>query len=144
MPIPLSDDIKHLIDGRNFAHVATIMSDGSPHSAPVWVGREGDRIFIVTEEKSLKTRNTRRDPRLAISIVDTDNPYIEAQMRGRVTEWRPDTDLTYTDQVSKKYVGQAWPYREMAAVALFIEIDKAHYERQPFDHVPLDGAKKRA
>jgi PPOX class probable F420-dependent enzyme len=144
MSIPLSDDIKRLIDGRNFAHLATVMSDGSPQSAPVWVGREGERIIVVTEEKSLKARNTRRDPRVAISIVDTENPYIEAQMRGRVAEWRPDTNLAYTDLISQKYVGQTWPYRETVAVALFIEVDKAHYEKQPFEHVPLGSQKKPA
>jgi hypothetical protein len=52
---------------------------------------------------------------------------------------RPDTNLVYIDLISKKYVGQAWPYREMVAVALFIEIDKAHYEKQPFDHLPLNA-----
>ena len=52
---------------------------------------------------------------------------------------RPDTNLAYTDLMSKKYVGQARPYRERVAVALFIEIDKAHYERQPFDHLPLNA-----
>ncbi|HME97687.1 MAG TPA: pyridoxamine 5'-phosphate oxidase family protein, partial [Methylomirabilota bacterium] len=41
MPMPLSDDVKQLLDGPNFAHLATLMSDGSPQSAPVWVTREG-------------------------------------------------------------------------------------------------------
>src|SRR6266704_1088328 len=93
MAIALPDTVTRLLDGRNFAHLATIMSDGSPHCAPVWVGREGDRIIICTDEDSVKGRNTRRDPRVAISIVDVaisivdmDDPYSEAQLRGRVTE----------------------------------------------------------
>ncbi|MGD0598991.1 MAG: pyridoxamine 5'-phosphate oxidase family protein, partial [Terriglobales bacterium] len=52
MVIPLSDEIRALLDGPNFAHLATLMPDGSPQSAPVWVGREGDRILICTGEGS--------------------------------------------------------------------------------------------
>jgi PPOX class probable F420-dependent enzyme len=75
MAIPLSNEIRALLDGRNFAHLATLMPDGSPQSAPVWVGREGDRILICTGEGSLKAKNTRRDPRVALSIIDFHDPY---------------------------------------------------------------------
>ena len=74
MGIVLSDEIKRLLDGPNFAHLATLLPDGSPQSAPVWVSREGDRILIGTSESSLKGKNTRRDPRVALSIVDFHNP----------------------------------------------------------------------
>ena len=83
MAITLTDDVKRLFDGPNFAHLATVMPDGSPQSAPVWVTREGDRILVGTGEGSLKAKNTRRDPRVALSIVDGTNPYVEAQIRGR-------------------------------------------------------------
>lgn len=65
----LSADVVRLIDGRNFAHLATLLADGSPHSAPVWIGREGDLLFIATDKSSGKGRNTQRDPRVAISLV---------------------------------------------------------------------------
>src|SRR6266849_2209781 len=83
MSAPLSAEAKALIDRPNFAHLATLMADGSPHSVPVWVGREGDRLVVCTSEGSLKGRNTRRDPRVALSIVDLHNPYEEVQLRGR-------------------------------------------------------------
>ena len=83
MPVSLSPEAKALIDRPNFAHLATLMEDGSPQSVPVWVGREGDRLFVCTGEGSLKARNTRRDPRVALSIVDFHNPYEEVQLRGR-------------------------------------------------------------
>jgi len=86
MPIPLSNEVKALVDGPNSAHLATLMPDGSPQCAPVWVDREGDRILICTGEGSLKAKNTRRDPRVALSIVDFHDPYEEAQLRGRVVE----------------------------------------------------------
>ena len=82
MPITLSDEIRALLDAPNFAHLATLMPDGSPQSVPIWV-REGDRILICTGEGSLKAKNTRRDPRVSLSIVDFHDPYKEAQLRGR-------------------------------------------------------------
>ena len=64
MSTPLSNEIRALLDAPNFAHLATLMPDSSPQSAPVWVGREGDHILICTAEASLKAKNPRRDPRV--------------------------------------------------------------------------------
>src|ERR1700722_3309260 len=86
MPAVLSPDTKKLIDRPNFAHLATLMPDGSPLSTPVWIGREGDYIVICTGENSLKGKNTRHDPRVALSIIDFDDPYAEVQIRGHVIE----------------------------------------------------------
>src|SRR5437870_9949553 len=107
MAAPLSAETKALIDRPNFAHLATLMADGSPHSVPVWVGREGDRLVVCTSEGSLKGRNTRRDPRVALSIVDLHNPYEEVQLCGRVVERRPDPDLKIMDPVSHNHDGSA-------------------------------------
>ena len=137
MASALSDDVKKLIDGPNFAHLATIMADGSPQSAPVWVLREGDRILIGTSEGSLKGRNTRRDPRVALSIVDFADPYREAQLRGRVVERRPDPTFTIKDVTSHKYTGKPFPWRNPEGrVVLVIEVDKARYVKLPFEHTP--------
>lgn len=137
MGVPLSDELKGLIDRPNFAHLATLMSDGSPHNAPVWIAREGDRLLICTEATSLKGKNTQRDPRVAISIVDFHDPYSEAQMRGHVIELRPDPQLKHYDLMSQKYIGKPWPYRnEKAPIVLVIEIGKAKYSKQPFEHSP--------
>jgi PPOX class probable F420-dependent enzyme len=137
MGIPLSDDLRKLIDRPNFAHLATLMPDGSPHSAPVWIARDGDLVLICTEATSIKGKNTLRDPRLSISVVDFRDPYIVAQMRGRVIERRPDPQLKYYDLLSQKYIGKPWPYRnEASPIVLVIEIAKAKYEKQPFEHTP--------
>jgi PPOX class probable F420-dependent enzyme len=137
MPAPLSPEARGLVDRPNFAHLATLVGDGSPLSTPVWVGREGDRLLVCTNERSLKARNTRRDPRVALSIVDLDNPYEELQVRGRVVERRPDPDLEIMDPVSHKYTGKPFPMRSPEGrVALVIEIDKARYTKLPFVHTP--------
>lgn len=62
--------------------LATLLADGSSDSAPVWIGREGDRLFVATDDNSVKGRNTQRDPRVAISLVDLDDPYREHRFAG--------------------------------------------------------------
>ena len=138
MSVSLSTEAKVLIDRPNFAHLATLMSDGSPHSVPVWVGREGDRLLVCTSEGSLKGRNTRRDGRVALSIVDFHNPYEEAQLRGRVVERRPDPDLKIMDPVSHKYIGKPFPMRGNPdqRVVLVIAVERARYQVLPFAHTP--------
>jgi PPOX class probable F420-dependent enzyme len=133
----LSPEIQQLIDSPNFAHLATLMPDGSPQSVPVWVGRDGHRIVVCTGEGSLKARNTRRDPRVALSIVDLHDPYKETQIRGRVVERRPDPALKVMDPISHKYTGKPFPMRNPEGrVALVIEVEKARYAKLPFEHTP--------
>jgi PPOX class probable F420-dependent enzyme len=137
MAVTLSENAKKLIDRPNFAHLATLMPDGSPQSVPVWIGREGDHIVVCTGEGSLKARNTRRDPRVALSIVDFANPYEEAQIRGRVIERRPDTELKVLDPISHKYTGKPFPMRSPEGrVALIIDVEKERYAKLPFEHTP--------
>jgi PPOX class probable F420-dependent enzyme len=141
MATTLSPDIRALLDGPNVAHLSTLMPDGSPQCAPVWVSREGDRVLIATSEGSLKARNSRRDPRVALSIVDVRDPYSEAQLRGRVVERRPDGDLGTMDPISRKYTGRPFPWRSPEGrVVLVIEIDRARYTKLPFTHTPPGGA----
>jgi len=137
MSVTLSPEVKQLVDRPNFAHLATLMPDGSPNATPVWVGRDGDRLIICTGESSLKAKNTRRDPRLALSIVDFTNPYEEVQIRGRVVERRPDPELKMMDPISHKYTGKPFPMRgPEGRVALIVEVDRARYTKLPFEHTP--------
>ena len=139
MAIQLSSEIKALLDRPNFAHLATLMEDGSPQSVPVWVGREEDRVLICTGEGSLKAKNMMRDPRVAISVVDFRDPYQEAQLRGRVVERRSDSELRYMDPISHKYTGKPFPFRKPEGrVVLVIEFERARYTKLPFEHTPPD------
>lgn len=104
---------------------------------PVWVGREREHLLICTGENSLKARNTRRDPRIALSIIDFHDPYREVQIRGRVVERRPDGDCKYIDVISRKYTGKPFPFRQPEGrIALVIEIEKARFTKLPFEHTP--------
>lgn len=114
-------------------HVATTLPDGGPHSVPVWVLREGDRIAFFTQTASRKARNLERDPRVAISVVDSANPYRSAHLRGRVAE-RLDGDeaLAVIDRLSEKYTGAPFPMR--SGVVYWVEIERARLVELPFSH----------
>lgn len=134
----LSEEIKALVRGANFAHLATLMRDGWPQVDPVWMGLEGDSILVCTGEGALKAKNTRRDTRVGLSVVATDNPYQEAQIRGRVVERRGDPDLSVIDRLARKYTGKPFPFRDKPAerVVLVIAVERARYIELPFIHAP--------
>jgi PPOX class probable F420-dependent enzyme len=134
----LSTDIQALVRGANFGHLATLMRDGAPHVDPVWVDLEGNNILICSGTGSLKAKNTKRDPRVALSVIATDNPYKEAQLRGRVVEQRPDPDFIVIDRISRKYTSKPFPWRDKPAerLVLVIAVDHARYLTLPFVHTP--------
>ncbi|TMF81896.1 MAG: PPOX class F420-dependent oxidoreductase [Chloroflexi bacterium] len=121
----LPGEVRVLLDGPNVAHVATVLPDGGPHSVPVWIGLEGDRIVFLTSPGSRKARNLERDPRVAISITDRNQPHTMAQVRGRVVE-RIEGDAAWTiiDRLSHKYIGQPYPLR-MDRVVFLVAPERA-------------------
>ena len=127
MPATLSQGIKKLFQEPNYAHVATLMADGSPQVTPVWVDIEGDRILVNTSEGRAKPRNVRRDPRVAISIVKQDNPYSSAYIRGRVAEMRHEGAKEHIDKLAKKYLGQdTYPYLQPGEQRVIMVIEPEH------------------
>lgn len=115
----LSDAVRALFEGSNYGHVATVLPDGAPHSVPVWIGLEGNRIAFLTDPTSRKARNLAHDPRVAISVTDHERPYAMAQVRGRISE-RLEGEAAWTiiDRISHKYTGQPYPLRTDRVVFL--------------------------
>jgi PPOX class probable F420-dependent enzyme len=121
----LPDDVRALFDGPNYAHVATLLPDGGPHTVPVWVALEGDRIAFQTGPSSRKARNLEHDPRVAISITDRDHPFTMAEVRGRVAErLEGDAAFKVIDRISHKYTGGPYPLRS-GRVAFLVEPEHA-------------------
>ena len=127
----LSDDVRALLEARNIVHLATVRPDGSPHSVPVWAAIEEGKIAFFTQPTSRKARNVEREPRVALSIVDQDNPYRMAQVRGRVVETREgDAALEIMDRMSRRYTGEDFPMR--TGVVFLIEPERAFSMTLPF------------
>jgi PPOX class probable F420-dependent enzyme len=109
------------------------MPDGSPHSVPIWAIYEDGRIGFFTQRRSRKARNIARDDRVAISVVDSENPYRNAQVRGRVTETVDgDEALEIIDRISQYYVGHPFPMR--SGTVYWVEPEVAHFTELPFRH----------
>jgi PPOX class probable F420-dependent enzyme len=126
-----------VLDGRNFGHVASVLPDGGPHSVPVWIATEGDRIVFFTQSGSRKAQNLERDPRVAISVVDGTNPYRTVQLRGRVVERRTgDPAEEVIERLARKFTGEPFPWRSPNSILYVVEVERAHLTELPFVHQP--------
>jgi PPOX class probable F420-dependent enzyme len=115
----LPDDVRALFEAPNVAHLATLMPDGSPHSVPLWVDMEGDRIAFLASRSTRKARNLARDQRLALSVAARDQPFTMASVRGRLAEVLDgDRAWEIIDRIAQKYIGQPYPERSDRVVFL--------------------------
>jgi PPOX class probable F420-dependent enzyme len=114
---------RELIEGKNFASLATLMPDGSPQVSPVWVDHEGEVILVNTAEGRVKTKNVTRDPRVAISIFDQNDPYRKVLIRGSVIEVTKKGAEDHIDRMAMKYRGLAkYPWRQPGVSRVLIRV----------------------
>ena len=131
----LPADVRALFEGPNYGHLATVLPSGAPHSVPVWTGMEGEHVVFFTQPASRKARNLARDPRVAFSITDHEQPYRMAQVRGRVVSTvEGDPALEIIDRLAVKYTGAPFPMR--SGVVFLIEPETVHAMTLPFEHAP--------
>jgi PPOX class probable F420-dependent enzyme len=126
MGISLSDATRTLLDGRNFAVLATVNPDGSPQSSVMWLGRDDDDVLFSTVAGRRKHRNMQRDPRISVSVWDAEDPYSYVELRGRVT-MTEDVGRQVDTQLSWKYDGKDPDPDVPGAVRLVVRlvVDKA-------------------
>jgi PPOX class probable F420-dependent enzyme len=127
MALELTAAQKSLIDGKNFAHVATIFPSGAVQVNPVWVDRDGDRVVINSAEGRAKVTNLRSDPRITLEISNAENPYEYLELRGRVVEMTSDGAEQHIDALAKKYMDlDEYPLRKEGEVRvkIVVEVEK--------------------
>ena len=105
MSISLSDGTVALLDGKNYAVLATINPDGSPQTSVLWVGRDGGDLLFSTVEGRVKHRNMLRDPRVSVTVIDSADPENYVELRGRVS-MTLDVARQFDTQLSWKYDGR--------------------------------------
>ncbi len=112
-----------LTQKRAFAHLATLMPDGSPQVTPVWFDWDGETVRVNSARGRQKDRNMRRAAHVALSIQDPDNPYRYLAMRGVVTEVTEEGADAHIDSLAKKYLGvDSYPYRQPGEVRVIYKI----------------------
>jgi len=116
-----------LFQKKAFAHLATLMPDGQPQVTPVWVDFDGRFVIINTAEGRQKDKNLQRDKRVALSIIDPDNPYRYLEVRGRVAERSRNGADANIDALAKKYLGKdKYPFRQPNEVRVIYKIEPQH------------------
>jgi PPOX class probable F420-dependent enzyme len=123
MATSISPGFKKLLSEPAFAEIATLMEDGSPQITQVWVDTDGEHILINTAENRQKTRNVRRDPRVAVNVVDPNNAWRLASVRGKVVDVTTEGSDDLIDRLAKKYLGQEkYPNRRADEVRVTLKI----------------------
>jgi len=119
----LNEEDKALLRAKNFATLATLMPDGSPQASVVWIDVDGDTVIVNSAEGRTKTENVRRDPRVAISLFDRDDPYRQLMILGRVTEMLWDGADESIDALAKKYLdADSYPGRRAGEQRVILRI----------------------
>jgi len=123
MATNIPQSFKDLFDKKAFAHLATLMPDGSPQVTPVWCDFDGALVWINSAKGRVKDKNMRRDKRVALSIQDPDNAYRYMEIRGQVAEITEDGADAHIDRLAKKYLGKdRYPYRAPSEVRVIYKI----------------------
>jgi PPOX class probable F420-dependent enzyme len=119
----IPDKYRDLFTKRAFASLATLMPDGSPQVTPVWVDLEGDLVLVNTARGRQKDKNMRRDPRVAMAVIDPENPYRYLEIRGRIAEITEEGADAHIDKMAKKYLGaDKYPYRQPSETRVIFKI----------------------
>ena len=104
--------VEQLFQQKNLIFISTINSDGSPQLTPVWGDYDGEHVLVNTAEGRLKHKNILRDPRVAISVVDHNNPLNMTTIKGKVIEIIPDYDYVHANKLTKQYMGiDEYPFK---------------------------------
>jgi PPOX class probable F420-dependent enzyme len=107
-----------------FGFLTTLMPDGSPQTQPVWVDYENGRVIVNSALGRQKDKNMRRDPRVAITLMDPDNPYRYMEVRGKVAEITQDGAAAHIDKMAKKYLGKdKYPFAQPGEQRVLYKIE---------------------
>lgn len=127
MAASIPDNFKDLFNKKAFAHLATLMSDGSPQVTPVWCDFDGTHIRINSAKGRVKDKNMRQNRRVALSVMDPDNPYRHLEVRGVIDEITERGADAHIDSLAKKYLGQdKYPFRKPGEVRVSYRIRPEH------------------
>ena len=113
MPASFPDNYLDIFQKKSFGAFTTLMPDGSPQTTPVWVDYQNGDLWVNSALGRQKDKNVRRDPRVAVTIIDADNPYRYVEVRGKVKEITQTGADEHINAMAKKYLGQdVYPFRQ--------------------------------
>ena len=122
--VPLPAPLVDLLEAPSICFIATTMPDGSPQMTQTWVDTDGANVLINSVEGFQKIKNMRRDPRVAVTIADAQNPSRYYQVRGRVVSITTDGAVDHIEKLAQRYLGTAYPWfggRDQVRLLITIE-----------------------
>jgi len=123
MAATIPEPFKDLFTKVAFAHLATLMADGSPQVTPVWCDFDGTHIRVNSAKGRVKDKNMRRNKRVALAIMDPDNPYRHLDVQGEIAEIAEQGADAHIDALAKKYLGKdKYPFRAPSEVRVIYKI----------------------
>jgi PPOX class probable F420-dependent enzyme len=123
----IPESYEDLLASTAVAHIATIGPHGEPQNNPVWFGWDGEHLMFSQTKTRQKYRNIKRDPRIAVSIVDPENHLRYLEVRGEVVRIDEDPDLEFINSMAKKYLGlDKYPYHQPGDERVVIVIEPRH------------------
>jgi PPOX class probable F420-dependent enzyme len=119
----IPQEYRDLFQKKAFAHLATVNPDGSPQVTPVWVDFDGTHIRFNTARGRVKDKNLGRNPKVALAVMDPENPYRYLRVSGRIAEVTEQGADQHIDALAKKYLGQdRYPFRRPGEVRVIFKI----------------------
>ena len=119
----MDDKVIKLFEGRNLVFIATIMKDGSPQLSPVWADYDNGHVFVNTAEGRIKHKNVLQDPRVAVSVVNQNNPLDMTTIRGKVVEIILDYEYEHANKLTKKYMDkEKYPFKQPGEKRIIFKI----------------------
>jgi PPOX class probable F420-dependent enzyme len=119
---PVPTELEAVLAQPNPAVIATIDEDGAPHSAATWYLWDDGRVLVNMDPTRKRLGHLRRDPRVSLTILDTNEWYRQLTLRGRVIEIADDADLQGIDRLARHYTGDDYARRHNPRVNAWIEV----------------------
>ena len=123
---PLPDEVVEFLKGPHAAVISTVRSEGAPYSAATWYDWVNGHILVNMDFERVRLSHMRRDPRVAITVLDLDDWYRAVTVLGSVVEIRDDEGLVDIDRLSMRYRGEPYRNRERKRVTALIEPERWH------------------
>jgi PPOX class probable F420-dependent enzyme len=129
MAEPIPEDLTDLLTTNVLGHIVALRRDGTMAVYLMWVDYDGEHILTSSMVGSRKAANWRRDPKVALSVVDREDDWRFLIIRGRVVDVRPDDGLAFIDKMSMRYIGQQYRMRDRPREIFVIEPDHVRASR---------------
>ena len=123
MAVEIEAPVRRLLDEPNMAHVATLERSGGPRVQPTWIGTDGTSLFINTQEGRIWPLRVRRDPRIALTVPNREQPAEYVEIVGRVVEETTEGAKDHVDELSRTYLGIDYPRHFEGEVRLVLRIE---------------------